>query len=64
MFQIKNYYEFKYKYSDFYTYVIPNEFSKVYNQQHFGCLSGEDRLGRKMCVLIPCEYSSSLIIVK
>uniref|UniRef100_A0A1B6CIH5 CRAL-TRIO domain-containing protein n=1 Tax=Clastoptera arizonana TaxID=38151 RepID=A0A1B6CIH5_9HEMI len=52
---IKNYYEFKYRYPNFYTYCLPHECSEPYKMGHFGAIPGHDRFGRKLCVVIPSK---------
>ncbi|XP_054283341.1 clavesin-2-like [Macrosteles quadrilineatus] len=52
---VKQYYDFKAKYPDYYSYCVPSECSVVYDLGHFASIPGEDRLGRKMCGLIPAK---------
>ncbi|RZF48646.1 hypothetical protein LSTR_LSTR010736 [Laodelphax striatellus] len=48
---LKNYYQFKASYPNFYTYTTPSENSYLYDMAHFSSLPGVDRKGRRMCAL-------------
>lgn len=50
---VRQYYEFKCKYPDYYSYCVPSESGEVYDMCHFASIPGEDRLCRKICALIP-----------
>ncbi|KAL1123714.1 hypothetical protein AAG570_001487 [Ranatra chinensis] len=52
---LKNFYEFKARYPDFYSYLMPSEKPELYDLNHFASLPGLDRKGRKICACVPAR---------
>lgn len=52
---LKNFYDFKSRYPDMYTFSYPSVNPEVYAQNHFGNVPGLDRKGRKICFIIPAR---------
>ncbi|BES89584.1 CRAL_TRIO_N [Nesidiocoris tenuis] len=54
---LKNFYDFKSRYSEMYKFILPTTHPKVFAQNHMGNIAPLDRKGRKIFFIVPARFN-------